>query len=210
MKNELTLVIVHGEGMRAEECTHPLFGDARMEKIARMKPESGKKQLALAELACLAAMKISFGVCEKNAYRYAENGKPVSVHAENRFLSIAHAGEFGACIWSDVPVGMDIENTERDVSRIIHRIGSNKDDQSMPPLSLWCAKESFVKLTGEGLSRPFSTIGVSGGKAFSGKERVHLYGGEACGCTWAVSLSEERSVRVLCLSVQEALSVIDP
>lgn len=208
MNPALTLIIVSGEGMCAEECAHPLFADTRTEKISRMKTENGRKQLALAELAVLASMKKRFACARKNAYRYGQNGKPYPAQAEYGFLSIAHAGEYGACIWSDVPVGMDLETAERQIERVLPRISHEGDKQYKNAISLWCAKESYVKLTGEGVGKSFSAICVKEGRIEAGADGAYLFEGEERRCVWAVSLPEKRKIEVVFISAREALAWI--
>ena len=195
--------------MCAAECVHPFFGDERKYKIARMKAENGKKQLALAEIAVLAAMKLKLGTCCKNAYRYGENQKPCATNEEDGFLSIAHAGECGACIWADTPVGTDMEEKHRDISRIYERIRSENDSDTCSAVGLWCAKESYVKLTGEGLSKPFCEISVHKDSVESGGKCFFLASGEEKGYVWAVAMKEKRDVNVLFISVREALEIIN-
>lgn len=209
MKTELALVMVSGEGMCAQECAHPLFSDERRARIQRLLPENAKKQSALAELACLAAMKISFGECRRNAYGYGENGKPYSRYSEYGFLSLAHAGECGACIWADSPVGMDIEEKNRDALRIMNRISAEKDNARENPIALWCAKESCAKLTGQGIGKPFCEIEAKSTEVVSDGKAYCLSEGETGKYVWAVCLTERRKIRVYCLSVREAISLID-
>ena len=206
MKRAATLVIVSGEGMCAEECAHPFFGDERREKIARMKIETGKKQMALAEAAVLAGMKMRFGKCVKNAYRYQSSGKPEAAYAEHGYLSIAHAGDFGACIWADVPVGMDIEKSDRTIDRILNRIANEKDAACERPIEIWCAKESYVKLTGEGLGKPFCGICAKKDRIEADGHSFYLSKGTAGDCVWAVTLKEKRDIDVIFLHAREALS----
>lgn len=209
MTEVCTLVIVSGEGMCAEECAHPLFGDERMEKIARMKIDAGKKQMALAEIAVLTGLKMRCGRCFKNAYLSGNNGKPEAANKEHGYLSIAHAGDFGACIWADAPVGMDIEKSDRAIGRIFDRIGNEHDMGFESPLALWCAKESYVKLTGEGLSKPFGEICVKNDRIEADGNVFFLMKGTTGGCVWAVTMNEKKDIRVLLMHARDAIRFLN-
>ena len=114
------LVIVDGAGCALSECLHPRFSASRRAKIERLKTEEGRVQSACAELALLL---LTGGA----PYRYGENDKPEFARAEDGYLSFSHAGSAGACAWANVPMGMDMEREERDLSAIRRRIVSPEE-----------------------------------------------------------------------------------
>ena len=81
---------------------------------------------------------------------YESGGKP---YLESRAveLSISHSGELWGCALSKKPVGLDIHPEEY---RYLQETGFSDF------FSLWTAKESYVKFTGEGITDGFSAFSV--------------------------------------------------
>lgn len=88
-----------------------------------------------------------------------QNGKP---YAENLplYFSISHSGEQVACVISDQPVGLDIEEIAPRDPSVARRICSEKEmefifskeeDVLHRFLLVWTAKEAAVKLSGVGI-----------------------------------------------------------
>ncbi|MBE6516888.1 MAG: 4'-phosphopantetheinyl transferase superfamily protein [Thermoplasmata archaeon] len=88
------------------------------------------------------------------------NGKPV-FERDDMHLSVSHSGGLVAIAWSDGPVGVDVQES-RSMGNIASRILSPKESALSDTilLSIWAAKESYVKMTGEGLSKDFRDITV--------------------------------------------------
>ncbi len=108
----------------------------------------------------------AFGL--KSPLLYTKNGKPY-FDADGVFVSISHSG--GRCLAavSDREVGADIQLADRDEGRLIQlaeryfssdELDYVKKDPSVGFYEIWCKKESYLKLTGEGLSRRLSDISV--------------------------------------------------
>ena len=91
--------------------------------------------------------------------RIAERGKPCFAEGPWHF-SISHTKEHVFCALSTRPVGLDAEETDREINlRLAEKILSEAErirfeaaaDKSAALLKLWVLKEASVKLTGEGL-----------------------------------------------------------
>ena len=92
------------------------------------------------------------------AYSYAENGRPIVFGAH---MSLSHTGGAAMAALSLLPVGADIERERRVSARIAKRIMSESEyaefrqldeaEKTARILECWTAKESFLKLTGEGI-----------------------------------------------------------
>ena len=96
---------------------------------------------------------------------YDSNGKGFIKNRENLYYNISHSGNISACVLSDVPVGVDIQNIRKVNEKIARRFFGEKDceyifdskDCSEEEMNkkityVWSAKESFVKLTGRGIA----------------------------------------------------------
>lgn len=205
------LVFVDGRGARLEDLMHPLFSDERLSKIARCQNERAQMDSACAELAYLVSLKLAFGEAKKNLYAYNDKNKPYFIDAKYGCLSFAHTGNVGACLIAPVGCGVDIECRERDVSRIETRIRFSMGRENTDILALWCAKESCVKLTGEGLARPFSKLCYKDNaiRDENGKHLAWAGTGEIQGLLWAVSLERKMDTAAIFLTAEEAIAQLN-
>ena len=100
---------------------------------------------------------------------YGQYGKPYPKGAEDVHFSLSHSGEWAVCALSDNPVGCDIEAMRNADMRIAKRffapeeyeyLNSIRDDgrRTEAFFRLWTLKESYIKCTGEGISRPLDSF----------------------------------------------------
>ncbi len=118
---------------------------------------------ALAEYALFDAYK------KHNTLTHDERGKPYFEGEAGVFVSISHSGERCLAAISDGEIGADIEYIKGDTARLIRLAEryfspSEAEYVKAAPMErfyeIWCAKESYIKYTGEGFSRPMSTFSV--------------------------------------------------
>lgn len=91
-----------------------------------------------------------------------ENGKLYLPGVDDFFFSLSHSGEYAACVVSDVPVGVDIQQKRETKANIARRFfqcqeaerieREPKERQSDMFFRYWTGKESYLKLTGQGIS----------------------------------------------------------
>lgn len=153
-------VFCYPEGFDPAEYAR-FYSKLRCEKMKRLKRESSVRQSAAAELAFRAAVKAAttagLPVAEDETYTYLKNGSP---HMEKGFLSLSHTDGAAAAAFSLSPVGIDIERIRRVDQRIANRVMNEAEfreylkanDRAERLLTVWTAKESCAKLTGDGLS----------------------------------------------------------
>lgn len=125
------------------------------------------------------------------------SGKPFFPDMPGLHLSITHAGDYWACAVAQMPVGVDLERPRRCSRASIERRFFHPDERvwlegksDADFFSVWTAKESFVKLSGVGITNGFSDFSVvdDGGLASSayGVFFYHLSdvpGYKLCVCT---------------------------
>ncbi len=160
-----------------------LYTKARKWSLERTVNERTRMQSAAAELAFLAAAKaaragglLSALDCENAAqppagsirrfeYAYAQNGRPVLSGA---YMSLSHTDGAALAAVSSAPVGADIER-ERRVNRSVAKrimgeqeyaefIALGESEGTARILECWTAKESSLKLTGEGIAAGMGRI----------------------------------------------------
>lgn len=156
---------VSGEG------TDELPAD-RLEKAARYRFEADRmRSLTAGRLLHRACAEAGIPGADARVLT-GEQGKPYfAFHPEWRF-SLSHSGDLAMCVMSPNEVGCDIERIgERETEKLAKRFFSGAENELLERtpeaerarmfFRLWTLKESFLKCTGEGLTRPLDSFTVS-------------------------------------------------
>lgn len=102
-----------------------------------------------------------------------DRGKPYFPRSAHLHLSISHSGSYWACAIADQPVGLDLQQAEQPrqetreemlrrhrkmANRFFHPLEADfvARDCAHNFLTVWTAREAYVKLTGQGIDRYFS------------------------------------------------------
>lgn len=151
----------------------PFFSKTRLEKIGRLmlnpqdsslseKHISALEQSAAAELAICAAMKNSGRPFAPSDYAYKESGQPT---IQNGHISISHTEGYAACAIAREPVGIDVEREHTFSKAAAKRILSPQEELLRESANadellsrIWTVKESFLKMTGEGIPGRMRTL----------------------------------------------------
>ncbi|MBR2255738.1 MAG: 4'-phosphopantetheinyl transferase superfamily protein [Blautia sp.] len=100
-------------------------------------------------------------------YRLGPNEKPYFANAPSLFFNASHSGKMAMLGISDQEIGCDIEIIGKDNMNIAEhfyhpdelrylQMFQDKEEQKREFYRLWTLKESYVKVTGKGLSEEFS------------------------------------------------------
>ncbi len=118
--------------------------------------------LKLAVERCLDCEVENFSVCKKEPH-----GKPYIEELPDVHFSISHAGDYWACAIGENEVGLDLQdyrkrNYEKIAKRFFHPsetewLRSHDEDDFF---LIWAMKESYVKYTGDGLSKGLDYFSV--------------------------------------------------
>lgn len=160
--------------------------EERKQKIASCKQLKDRKQSLGAGL-LLKQVLLLHGV-SMGKLLYGENGKP---EMEGIHFNLSHSHDMVVCVLSSQPVGCDIEKIKEKndrIERIANRFFTGKEctylnafqdnEKNQAFFRIWTIKESYIKMTGEGLR-----LGLDRFEIVFGKE-VELYReGERCSCT---------------------------
>jgi phosphopantetheinyl transferase len=151
----------------------PFFSETRLGKIGRwlLNPQdsslsekhiSALEQSAAAELAICAAMKNSGRPFAPSDYAYKESGQP---KIQNGHISISHTEGYAACAIAREPVGIDVERGHTFSKAAAKRILSPQEELMSDSTNadellsrIWTVKESFLKMTGEGIPGGMRTL----------------------------------------------------
>ncbi len=126
-----------------------------------------------------------------------EHGKPYIAEYPDLFFNISHSGEYIALLLAKCEVGVDIQIRQgRCSKRLLERIFSEEEmrayesacDQEAYFFDRWALKESFVKWTGEGITRSLRALPDRGWQRL-----LNIAEGYSC----AVCASEELAVCVI-------------
>jgi len=146
--------------------------DERWEKVVRIQPLEDKKRSLLAG-------KLQYLMCEEcgavnPVYGIATGGKPVLLNYPQIVFNLSHSGEYVILCYQKgaKSIGVDIQKikevSERFRKRILHEneivwLKEHFSGSEVPSTILnriWVVKESYVKMTGEGLSHDFRKLCV--------------------------------------------------
>lgn len=104
-------------------------------------------------------------------YHYGENGKPYLWGSQNVYFNLSHSEQIAICAISSQEIGCDVEkisyvNLEL-AKRFFftteyERIAAEKTVESRRDMffRLWTLKESYIKMTGLGMSLPMNSFGI--------------------------------------------------
>lgn len=138
----------------------------RKQKIEKCIQEKGRKQCAGAGLLLTQVLK-QYGRSVEEIVR-GKNGKP---EMDGLYFNLSHAKDYVICAVADEPIGCDIEHVEDAPLRIAERYFTEKENEQLKKAitpeekrdlfyRMWTIKESYLKMTGEGLQVPLNFVEV--------------------------------------------------
>ena len=140
--------------------------EQRRTKVMAFKHEQGRKLSAAAYMLLCKALREEYGINEAPLFEYSEHGKPAIVGHPEIFFNMSHCRSVAACVVASSPVGVDVEDV-REFKESLARYVLNTDEyaavmsSSSPDkefIRLWTMKESYLKLTGEGITRDLKSV----------------------------------------------------
>ncbi len=90
------------------------------------------------------------------------NGKPYIRDRNDLFFNLSHSGRYVALAIADSEIGIDIQKPVRTRDNLVKRIASDREQTEYKALTderfnlFWALKESYSKLTGEGIGTDFT------------------------------------------------------
>ena len=143
---------------------------SRREKIGRYHFDRDK-YLSLGAFSLLRHALAERGIPMPPDFSVGENGKPYIENVPVHF-NLSHSGTFALCAVSDHEVGCDIERIARADLKIAKRFftaseyasilaAPTEDEQNIVFFRLWTLKESFLKVTGQGMRLPLDSFEIT-------------------------------------------------
>lgn len=153
---------------------HPEFKEqikllpTRWEKVNKIKKEEDRLR------SIAAGILLSYGLrkngIDLDACRLVAgvHGKPQVAGCEGLHFNLSHTGNYAVAVFSDAPVGIDIEHRRTLKQSLLDKCCiedeqawiKGQPDKEMAFVRLWTAKESYVKWSGEGITFPLENIAV--------------------------------------------------
>lgn len=157
--------------------------ERRREQTARYRLDRDKR-LSVGVNALLRYALRREGIAETPPVSYGTHGKPYFPDRPDLHFNLSHSGDMALCVLSGAPCGCDIQRTEDAEPRVADRFFAPEEKQRLAEAPeemkktvfccLWTLKESYLKATGKGLSRPLNSFAVLPGET----QAEALYGTE--------------------------------
>lgn len=154
------------------ERLYALAPEHRRQKIDRIRFEKDRR-LSLGAFALLQKGLRDWGICDRElALSYGENGKPFLKDYPSVFFNLSHSGERVMCAIGDCEVGCDVEKIKDTDFKTARRFFHEEEYEQIlrqDPVQerreifyrLWTLKESFLKVTGQGMSCPLDSFCIN-------------------------------------------------
>lgn len=145
----------------------------RQERIKRYRRQIDKKLSAVSYIILLYALAKDYSIKYPDI-SIGTHGKPYLTDYPDIHFNISHCVKGCVCAVSDVPIGVDIQEIRPYSSEIAERVCSaeemkiinNASDKACEFTRIWTMKESYVKMTGEGIYHSLKCIDTSLSKRF--------------------------------------------
>lgn len=156
------LYLIHTDFLEEEEVFQnrlKFVSEKRRQKVLSYKTREDQKR-------SLAAGMLLEHILEEHGYSKdmvatEENGKLYLPGVSDFYFSLSHSGEYAACVVSDVPVGVDIQKKRKTSANIARRFFQGEEAERIESrqgeeqtdlfFRYWTGKESYLKLTGQGI-----------------------------------------------------------
>lgn len=130
----------------------------RRKKALRYHNTIDRNNCVITYLMLKIALKDCFGITEFNI-EYGESGKPYLVEYPDIFFNISHCVYGCVVIVANVPVGVDIQNIVPFSNKVAEKVCCSAEldvlkksrNKARDFICMWTIKESYLKMTGEGI-----------------------------------------------------------
>lgn len=142
-----------------------------------------------------------------------ENGKPYQGTVPGLYFNCSHSGIMVACAVAGEEIGVDIQEIVHNI-RIRERVYCEEEKQVDAAgdkdeffSEIWAKKESYLKLTGEGLRREMKTLNV---RKLQEEGEAQWYGGrlEEAYYLYACTAGKQEEINVRKISLDEVIEFL--
>lgn len=130
----------------------------RRQKALRYKFDIDRKMSVISYMLLLYALQENYGITNPQI-AYGKYGKPYLAEHPDIYFNISHCPKGCVCAVSDKEIGVDIQDIRPfswDIARRVCcdnelKLLERADDKALLFTKIWVMKESYVKMTGEGI-----------------------------------------------------------
>lgn len=135
--------------------------------IEKIRHEKSRNQSILAWHIFYTALKSDYGKTAVEI-KFSQSGKPYLL-GEDIFFNLSHSENLVACIISSYEVGVDVQKITDNNEKVINRFFTaeekcaieESEDKNLSFTRIWTLKESYLKMTGQGISGELNKIDFS-------------------------------------------------
>lgn len=196
------MVYIFDEFEKLDGCFVRRYSDAlhdeRCAKMQKYRSFERKMQSAVVYLLLRFALLEEYDIDEAVNFGYIKNGKPILPNYPHIHFNLSHCKTAAACAVYDSPVGIDVQHIKAVSDKVAKRVltptelngykGTPNPDELF--CKIWAVKESFAKLSGDGLSTDFGSF-----SADSVTEKL-IYKGKNYYCCVCGSGVEKANMRI--------------
>lgn len=145
-----------------------LLPSHRRKAVMRYRQEADRARGAAAFLLLKKAL-MPLGISDIE-FELGEHKKPYLKGQKGIYFNLSHSGSFVMCCVSGSECGCDVQEIEKPLDQIARRFFSpdetaylselTEDRRLIESYRIWAMKESFIKATGEGMSKDLQTFSV--------------------------------------------------
>ncbi|MCL2820437.1 MAG: 4'-phosphopantetheinyl transferase superfamily protein [Oscillospiraceae bacterium] len=146
-----------------------LLSVQRITKINGIKSQAGKNASAAVYLLLRLGLLRMYGINKAVDFEFVNHKKPILPEFPGIFFNLSHTKNTAACAISYTDVGVDVEYVRPVSDKLAKRVltkneykdfiaSSNKDEYFC---KIWTIKESFLKKTGDGITKELSDISAA-------------------------------------------------
>jgi len=185
------------------ESMSSLLSAERYQKVQRLRSSTGRNTSAAAYLLLRFALREAYNLNEAVKFKFATKGKPALENYPHIHFNLSHSKGVVACVVADFEVGVDVQNIRHVSGKTAKRVLTEEEyvtfQKSDNPdeyfCKIWTIKESYVKMTGQGITNELREI--SAGEI----KNIHTFKGEnyycsVCGSVASKSLACEAPEKV--------------
>ena len=134
----------------------------RREKALRYRFQEDRKRCVLAYMLLWKGLREEYGIEDAPIFAFGPHEKPYLSGRPDIHFSLSHTGNAVLCALDSRPVGADIEMiSTRGLEHLLSVLSADEceavrqaENPAVQFLCFWTRKESYLKLTGEGLTGP--------------------------------------------------------
>ena len=145
-----------------------LLSEERREKVQRLHSKNGRLESIAAYMLLRLALHDIYGINEAVDFIYMDKGKPLLKDYPQIHFNISHTKGTAASVVSDHEVGVDVQSirsvSDNTAKRVLTNDEYSKFKSAQNPFEyfceVWAIKESYMKMTGQGIAAAFKKLPV--------------------------------------------------